>query len=162
MAPYYYGMSWECGWFRAIVLSILKFWLAQHPHRHFTLQKFEVHKWATFCTVVHKKTWWRARSREAREKPKPKPKQNGWNAWKSLWYGLYWVQAIVPIFAAHFGNFGLAKFPTGTTNSNQSLRLIYMGQLLCCWPPKTSTVGKFQRNPRKIKTNTNIWGEPWK
>jgi hypothetical protein len=36
-----------------------------------------------------------------------------------------------------------------------------MGQLLCCWP-KSLTVGKFYGNPRETKTNTNIWGEPWK
>jgi hypothetical protein len=39
---------------------------------------------------------------------------------KSMKIIMVWMvlgTAIVPIFGAHFGNFGLAKFPTGTANS---------------------------------------------
>ncbi len=32
----------ECGRFRAIVLSISKIWLAQHPHKHFTFQNLRL------------------------------------------------------------------------------------------------------------------------
>ncbi len=149
MAPYYYGMSWECGWFRAIVLSILKIWLAQNPHRHFTLQKFEVHKWATFCTVVDKKTWWRARSREAQEKPK----QNGWNAWKSLWYGLYWVHAIVPILKI------LAWPNSPRAQQIPKFEVDIYGATSMLLTTKNLDGGQVSEEPKKKKKQTQIFEE---